>query len=71
LLVSPKKLYSFKIDPEVADALKCIKDRQGIGESEQIRRGIALWLKAQGVTVNVKTERKRATTRKHSNRYRR
>lgn len=63
--MSPKKLYSFKIDYEVAEALKDIKARDGIGESEQIRRGILLWLKTQGVTPQ-KTERKRPIRRKRS-----
>ena len=59
--MSPKKLYSFKIDSEIAAALKRIKARDGIGESEQIRRGIVLWLKQQGVTPpKIKTERRRA-----------
>lgn len=64
--MSPKKLYSFKIDAEVAAALKQIKAREGIGESEQIRRGILLWLDTKGITPKKKTERKRATTRKRS-----
>jgi hypothetical protein len=65
--VSPKKLYSFKIDSEVAAALKQVKAREGIGESEQIRRGILLWLETKGVTPQKpKSERKRASTRKRS-----
>jgi hypothetical protein len=43
-----KRIYSFKIDPAMADALKAIKARDGVLESEQIRRGIALWLKIKG-----------------------
>ena len=65
--MSPKKLYSFKIDSEVATALKQIKVRDGIGESEQIRRGILLWLETKGVTPQkAKPERKRARTRRRS-----
>ena len=60
--VSPKKAYTLKIDPELLAALRAIKARDGIGESEQIRRGIQLWLKQKGVTV--KADRKRASTRK-------
>ena len=41
--------------------------REGIGESEQIRRGIVLWLETKGVTPQkAKPERKRARTRKRS-----
>ena len=58
------RLALLHLIPEVAEALKRVKAREGIGESEQIRRGIGLWLKSRGVTVKVKTERKRASTRK-------
>ena len=60
--VSPKKAYTLKIDPELLDALRSIKERDGVTESEQIRRGIQLWLKSKG--LKVKSDRKRAGTRK-------
>ena len=60
--VSPKMPYTLKIDPELLKALRTIKTRDGIAESEQIRRGIRLWLKQKGVTVEA--GRKRAVTRK-------
>jgi len=59
-----RKLYSFWIDPEQAQGLKDVKERDGVPESEQIRRAIDTWLKAKGVTR--KTERPRAVTRKRS-----
>lgn len=62
--VSPKKAYTLKIDPELIEALRTIKARDGIAESEQIRRGIQLWLKHKGEAV--KTERKRPGSRKRS-----
>ena len=40
----PKKKYSFYIDDEQATGLKAIKDRDGVLESEQIRRAIDRWL---------------------------
>jgi hypothetical protein len=40
-----------------------VKDRDGIGISEQIRRAIRSWLKRKGV---IKTERKRPASRKRS-----
>ena len=47
--VSPRnrKLYSFWIDPPHAAALKEVKERDGIPESEQIRRAIAMWLETK------------------------
>jgi hypothetical protein len=64
--MSPKKYYSFMIDPEMVDALKLVKKRDGVSESEQIRRGIEMWLKSKGLTLKKKAERKRAGTRKRS-----
>ena len=61
--VSPKKkYYSFMIDPDMAVALKRIKERDGIAESEQIRRGIELWLKTND--GGTKAQGRRAVTRK-------
>jgi hypothetical protein len=62
--VSPKKPYTLKIDPELLGALREIKERDGIPESEQIRRGIQLWLDSKGHTPARRAERKRAITRK-------
>lgn len=59
-----RKLYSFWIDPAQAVGLKAIKQRDGVPESEQIRRALDTWLKEKGV-MN-KTERPRAATRKRS-----
>jgi hypothetical protein len=53
--------YNFWIDQEQRDGLKVVKDRDGVLESEQIRRAIDAWLVAKGVK---KAERKRAVTRK-------
>ena len=63
--MSPKKLYSFFIDPALAEGLKVLKQRDGIPESEQIRRAVEAWLKRKGVGVK-KAERKRAGMRKRS-----
>jgi predicted DNA-binding protein len=39
-----RKLYSFWIDPDVADHLKRLKARTGRSESDQIRSAIEAWL---------------------------
>ena len=62
-LMSPRNRYTFFIDDELKAALKAIKERDGIPESEQIRRAIAEWVSNRG---DKKTERKRAATRKRS-----
>jgi hypothetical protein len=58
-----KKLYSFPIEPELAAGLKAVKERVGISEAEQIRRGIRLWLDSQGVAAE-RADRKRVRPRK-------
>jgi hypothetical protein len=50
-MVSPKRPYTLKIDEELLVALRYIKERDGISESEQIRRGVRLWLAQKRVTV--------------------
>jgi hypothetical protein len=59
-----RRKYSFWIDDAQADGLKAIKERDGVLESEQIRRAITRWLEEKG--VKVKSERKRVVTRKRS-----
>jgi hypothetical protein len=54
-------MRNFRIDPELEHGLRVVRERDGIAESEQIRRGIRLWLESKGV---MKSERKRAATRK-------
>jgi hypothetical protein len=64
--MSPKELTALRIDPELLDGLRTIKERDGVPVSEQIRRALQAWLKANGVDVVKKPERKRAATRKRS-----
>ncbi len=60
-VVSPpnKIMYSLRLDPAHARLLKQIKARDGVPESEQIRRGLLLWFAQKGVLK--KTTRKRKT----------
>jgi hypothetical protein len=65
LPVTPRNRYTFYIDEEQRAALTAIKERDGISESEQIRRAIKAWVAERGDTPK-KTERPRAITRKRS-----
>jgi hypothetical protein len=49
-------MYSLRLDPEQARLLKAIKARDGIPESEQIRRALAVWFEQKGM---VKPTRKK------------
>ena len=44
-----KILYSVRLDPEHARLLKVIKARDGVPESEQIRRALLIWFEQKGV----------------------
>ena len=59
--MTPRKRYSFWIDDEQAEGLKAVKVRDGVLESEQIRRALDTWLKKRGV---MKAGRKRVVARK-------
>lgn len=54
-----KKQYGFLISPELAAGLKALKERDGITESEAIRRALTEHLKSKGV-MKPDTARKRA-----------
>jgi hypothetical protein len=55
------KPATFRLETELLDAMQGLRERDGVPVSEQVRRGILLWLAQRGVTV--KTERKRTATR--------
>jgi hypothetical protein len=61
--MSRRRKYSFYIDDEQYEGLKIVKERDGVLESEQIRRAINMWLEAKGVRVKSAkpARRKRAT----------
>jgi hypothetical protein len=47
---APKKImYSLRLEPEQARLLKAIKARDGIPESEQIRRALMIWFVQKGM----------------------
>lgn len=62
--MTPKKYAAFRIDEELLQGLQEVWDRDGIAVPEQVRRAIRQWLEQKGVVV--KTDRKRAGTRKRS-----
>ena len=55
--MTPRRKYSFWIDDEQAEGLKRVKERDGVLESEQIRRAIDRWLKEKGVRKTAKPAR--------------
>jgi hypothetical protein len=59
--MTPRKRYGFWIDEEQLEGLRFIKERDGVLESEQIRRAIGAWLVEKGVK---KAARRRVTARR-------
>ena len=59
--VMPRKLYNFYIDPDLADALKKLKDAEHESEGSIVRRALRRYLEDRGV---IKSKGKRAVTRK-------
>jgi Arc/MetJ-type ribon-helix-helix transcriptional regulator len=57
-----KQAMNIRIDPHLVDALEAIRDAEGIPVSEQIRRGIRLWLDQKGATASA-SKRKASSAR--------
>jgi len=60
--MSPKTASTFRIEDDILDGLRTVKDRDGMPLSEQVRRALLMWL--QSKDVKVKAERRRAGGRK-------
>jgi Arc/MetJ-type ribon-helix-helix transcriptional regulator len=56
------KPTTFRLETEIMEALTEIRVRDGISVSEQVRRALRQWIESRD--VKVKSERKRADTRK-------
>ena len=64
-VVPNRKRVNFYLDADLGEGLKAIKDRDGIPEAEQIRRGIKLWLDAKGYRLKrPSAKRKGGTSRR-------
>lgn len=63
-----KKLYTFPLDENLRQALEAIREDSGVPVAYQIRRGIVMWLEAQGRpvagTTGKRSTAKKTTTRK-------
>lgn len=67
LTVSPKDLTTFRMAPELMEAMRALRERDGVPVSEQVDRAVRAWLLARGVEVKKKkAERKRVAPRSRS-----
>jgi hypothetical protein len=58
-----KNLFTFSLPADLKAGLRAVKVRTGATEAEQIRRGIRLWLEANGATVPAPEMAPRTTPR--------
>jgi len=62
--MSPKEMTALRLDDGLLKAMRDYKTRAGVPITTQIELAVTEWLEGKG--VKVKTERKRAITRKRS-----
>ena len=53
-----KERINFWIDLELRDGLNAVKERDGVSEAEQIRRGIKMYLESKGLRLKWPAGRK-------------
>jgi hypothetical protein len=53
--------YTFFIDADLRAALTAIKERDGVPESEQIRRAIRSWVEGRASAASTKAAKRRRT----------
>lgn len=61
--MSPKEATTLRIDVDVLEAMRAVKETEGIPVTVQLEMAAKEWLAKRGVIVR-KTERKRAVTRR-------
>jgi hypothetical protein len=47
--IAKRERFNFWLDAELREGLRAIQARDGIPESEQVRRAIRLWLEQKGI----------------------
>lgn len=50
-IVMPKEMTAFRIEPEILNGLRQVKDRDGVPFSVQVDRALRAWLQKKGVSV--------------------
>ena len=49
--MSPKELTAFRVEADIMEALRRVKDRDGVPLSVQVDRALRAWLEKKGVAV--------------------
>jgi hypothetical protein len=58
--MTPLRPANFRIDEEILDALRRIKERDGVPVSEQLRRALLGWIQSRGERVSIEKPKKRS-----------
>jgi hypothetical protein len=58
-MATSKTAVTYRLDEDLVQGLRLVKDRDGIPQSEQVRRALEMWLEQKG--VKVKAERRRGS----------
>ncbi len=53
--MSPKQMTAFRIEPEIMEGLRRVKDRDGVPLSVQVDRALRAWLEKKGVPTDKAT----------------
>jgi hypothetical protein len=61
--MSSKESTALRIDVDLLEAMRSLKDREGVPVTTQIEMAVRQWLKSKGIVVK-KADRRRAQTRK-------
>lgn len=56
-VMSPKELTAFRIDPQVMEGLRRIKERDGVPLSVQVDRALRAWLTSKSVEAKAAPRR--------------
>jgi transposase len=62
--MSPKELTAFRVEADIMEGLRRVKDRDGVPLSVQVDRALRAWLEEKGVTLKKasKTNRRAPNT---------
>ncbi len=59
--MSPKELTAFRLEVDVLEGLRAVKERDGVPYSVQVDRALRAWLAAKGVMKPAKAAHGRRT----------
>jgi hypothetical protein len=62
--MSPKELTALRLPPELLDAMRAFKEREGVPVTTQIEKAVAEWLSQRGVVVKKRTVRARKRSKR-------